>query len=133
MISNSGTQVAFGVNDYETAEILSKRIGKRTISTKSLGHSQASDAVIKYHGQEGQGEAGRWLIDPSEVMRMHEDESLIFMRGKIKHPIKAKRIRYFEERAFDGLYDIWRGDNVVPFVIKTVEEDQVDDVCEQAA
>ena len=122
MISNSGTQIAFGVNDFETAELLSKRIGKKTISTRSMGQSQASDALIRHQDQAGQGEAGRWLIDPAEIMKMKDGDSLIFMRGKVKHPIKAQRIKYYQETAFAGLYDDWRG-NVISFPTKGDETD----------
>ncbi|HHL33299.1 MAG TPA: type IV secretory system conjugative DNA transfer family protein [Desulfobulbaceae bacterium] len=108
IISNSKCQVAFGVNDFETAEALSKRIGQETIKSRSEGQSQASDALLKHQQQAGESETARWLIDPSEILRLPADEMLVFMGKQVKAPIRAKAFRYYKERYFRGLFDSWR-------------------------
>jgi len=109
MISNSSTQVAFGVNDYDTAELLAKRIGQTTVETRSEGVSQSSGALLRHQAQEGQAETGRWLIDASEILRMEASEALVFMGRTVRAPIRAKRLLYYKDSRFAGLFDEWRG------------------------
>lgn len=100
--------VAFGVNDMATAKMLSERIGPTTVVARSAGVSQRYRDVVPERMQAGQSEAGRPLIDPSEIVRLGTDEVLVFMSRRVAAPVKARRVRYFEERRFDGQYDAWR-------------------------
>ena len=99
-----------------TAKLLSERIGQRTIEAHSTGYYQPNDIVLHQRVNEGLSEAGRALVDPSEILRMRSDEVLVFMRRQVAAPIKAKSIRYFEERRFAGLFDKWRTDNAASVV-----------------
>jgi type IV secretion system protein VirD4 len=108
IMSNSRTQIAFGVNDFDTAEALSKRIGQETTRSRSQGHSQASTALLQHQHQAGIMETGRWLIDPAEILRLSPDQALVFMGKQVPAPILAKRVQYFKERVFRGLYQRWR-------------------------
>lgn len=114
-IANSACQVAFGVNDFETAEALSKRIGQITVHSHSEGRSKSPESVFAHNQQAGEAEAGRWLVDPSEILRMPKDEAVIFMQDQVAHPIRAKKVRYYEESRWKGLWDRWRDGGTVPF------------------
>ena len=63
--------------------------------------------MLSHHLNTGVGEAGRRLIQPSEVMRLGRDKMVVFMRG-LAHPILAERVRYYDDAAFTGLWDRWR-------------------------
>lgn len=108
LLANCGAQVFWAVNDLETANIVAERIGKTTVRTRSSGLSQGHDAIIRHQAQSGHGEAGRYLIDPSEIMRLPSDEVLVFMNRIVGRPIRARRLAYYKERRFKGLWDRWR-------------------------
>jgi type IV secretion system protein VirD4 len=102
-LSNAGVLQAFGVNDYETAEMLSKTMGKSTIEYETQGESQS----FGHHGgmsvSKTQHLAARNLMDPNEIMKLEPSKMLLMMLGK--DPLILRKIRYFEEPEFAGLYD----------------------------
>ena len=69
IVANSAVRVAFAVNDEATAKMLSNQLGQTTVTSRSIGISQASDAFIRHNAQAGFAEAGRPLLDPSEILR----------------------------------------------------------------
>jgi len=118
IVANAGCQVAFGINDYATAELLAKQIGQTTVHSHSRGRSQDWTDVVSHRANSGSGEAGRWLLDPSEILRLAKQECLIFMRDAVAEPIKANKVRYFEDKAFKGLWDTWRvSAQIIPFEV----------------
>ena len=44
--------------------------GDRTVETHNVGVNTGADTVLSHHQNTGVGEAGRRLIQPSEVMRL---------------------------------------------------------------
>lgn len=108
LIANAATLVTFGVNDSSTAKMLSERIGQTTVVARSAGVSQRCNDLMPDRTQDGHAEAGRALIDASEVMRLAADDVLIFMGRKVPAAIKAKRAVYFNEACFAGRWDRWR-------------------------
>lgn len=117
LIANASCQVFFGVNDQDTAELVSTMLGDRTVEVRSSGVSAGASTVLAHGQNAGVGEAGRRLLQPAEILRMGRQEALIFMRG-LPHPIRALRLMYFAERVFDGLWDRWRSDAVMPLMIE---------------
>lgn len=107
LLANAACQVFFGVNDQDTAELVSKMLGERTVEVRSVGVNSGASAVLSHHENAGMGEAGRRLMLPSEVMRMGREDALVFLRDA-PYPIRCRRVRYFEERLFTGLWDRWR-------------------------
>ena len=107
LIANAACLVTFGVNDMDTAELVSKMIGERTVEVRSAGVNTGASTVLAHHENSGVGEAGRRVMLPSEVMRMPNTAALVFMRG-LAHPIRCRRVEYFKERVFEGLWDRWR-------------------------
>ena len=108
LLANCGAHVFWAVNDIETAKLVAERIGQTTVQTRSSGLSQGHDAIIRHQAQSGHGEAGRYLIDPSEVLRLSPDDVLVFMNRLVPMPIRAKRVVYYTQRRFKGLWDRWR-------------------------
>ena len=100
-IAASGCQVAFSVNDNDTARELAEGIGMATV----LSHSDSSSQLgTKQHS--GRSEAGRFLLDASEVRRLPQSRCLIFMSGQL--PILARKVRHYRISAWRGRWDAWR-------------------------
>lgn len=111
IIANAGCKVAFNVSDIETARVLADSIGYTTILSHSAGRSQANIDPVRQNLSEGVNEAARYLIDPSEIMRLPDHRALILMPRQVAYPIVATKVRYWLERRWKGLWDAWR----VPF------------------
>lgn len=108
IIANAAALVAFGVRETETAKRISDMLGQQTTLSRSAGMSQANTALLRYQASAGRAETGRALLDLSEVLRLPDNEVLVFADG-VRHPIRARKVRYYQERRYRGRYDTWRG------------------------
>ena len=117
MVANAACQIAFNVNDISTAKMLADSIGQRTITSHSAGQSRHHTNLIDHQRNENMSEASRYLIDPSELMRLHPSRSIVFMKGAVRHPIRARKIRYHRNWRWRARWDTWRParGEVVPF------------------
>ena len=89
--SNCNTRVAFTPNRIETARWISAMAGETTVR-----HSHRT--VTNTGATMSEPEIARSMMTPDEVMRMSENEGLIFTSG---HPaIRATKLRYFREPLF---------------------------------
>jgi type IV secretion system protein VirD4 len=89
--SNCNTRVAFTPNRIETARWISAMAGETTVR-----HSHRT--VTNTGATISEPEIARSMMTPDEVMRMSENEGLIFTSG---HPaIRATKLRYFREPLF---------------------------------
>jgi len=96
-LANSDVLQAFGVNDGETAEWLSRLTGDATIRVQSESRTSGASSGRGGGGhQESAGETaserGRRLIMPDEVRCMASDDELLFVRGQ--RPYLARRPDY---------------------------------------
>jgi type IV secretion system protein VirD4 len=95
-IGNAGAMQLFGVNDKQTAEYFSKKIGAETI----LLHSKSSSG----HGaSESEHAGGRALIMPDEIIRMDKNHLLALFQGR--QPAMLDKLRYYSDPAFKGMFD----------------------------
>jgi type IV secretion system protein VirD4 len=101
-------QVAFGVSDVETAREVAESIGLTTVMSRSEGASQTNTDLLRRLHQEGSAETARYLVDPAEIRWRLNDRAIIFMRGQVRAPILANKVRYFRESRWKGRYDAWR-------------------------
>ncbi len=117
MIANAGCKVAFNVNDLDTAKMLAESIGQATVRSHSAGQSQQASELFARQRNAGASEAGRFLIDPSEIMRLSRRKALIFFNGSVRHPVLARKVQYFKVWRWRGMWDTWRGGSakVMPF------------------
>lgn len=102
------TQIFFGVNDYQTAEYVSNRLGEFTQVVTSGGTSGGTSRSTSEHGpashsysqnwSENWQQAGRRLLKPEEVLAQPALTALTFSDGK--PPIRTKIVRYFEDPHF---------------------------------
>ncbi len=89
--SNCNTRVALTPNRIETARWLSAMAGETTVrhSHRTVSSSGASTS---------EPEIARALMTPDEVMRMSDNEALIFTSGQ--PAMRAAKLRYFKEPLF---------------------------------
>lgn len=107
----SGCQVAFNVNDNETARELADAIGMTTVLSKSESGSHAASALLNEREQTSASETRRHLMDPSEVRRLPAHRCLVLLSGL--PPLLARKVRHYRIRAWKGRWDAWRVSTVL--------------------
>jgi type IV secretion system protein VirD4 len=107
LVANADVLQVFGVNDWETAEHLSKLTGEATVVVESESESRGVTHGRLGQRQEGEGrsrsERGRRLLTADEVRRLAPGRVLLFVKGC--GPIDARRIDYRDDAAFAGMAD----------------------------
>ena len=104
-LSNAGVLQAFGVNDFDTADMLSKTMGRETITYETDGRSE-KDVMVKDPERslsKTQHLATRNLMDPNEIMKLAPDTLLLMRVGE--NPLIVKKLRYYADNEFAGLFD----------------------------
>ena len=105
-LSNAGVLQAFGVNDYDTADMLSKTMGRETITYETGGQSQ-KDVMVKDPERslsKTQHLATRNLMDPNEIMKLAPDTLLLMRVGE--SPLIVRKLRYYADKEFSGMFDM---------------------------
>lgn len=106
-LANVDVLQAFGVNDWDTAEYLSRMTGEATIHVESEHHSRGLSRGP--HGQSQlvagrtRSEQGRPLLLPDEVRRLPREAELLFVKGGA--PLLVERLTYLHDREFAGRAD----------------------------
>lgn len=91
----SGCQVAFNVNDNETARELADSIGVTTVLSRSESSTDTQSL----------SETRRYLLDPSEVRRLPLHRCLVLLSGL--PPLLARKVRHYREGRWKGRWDTW--------------------------
>ena len=105
-LSNAGVLQAFGVNDYDTADMLSKTMGRETITYETSGQSE-KDVMLKDPERslsKTQHLAARNLMDANEIMQLAPDTLLLMRVGG--SPLIVKKLRYYADKQFAGMFDL---------------------------
>ena len=95
-VANAGVLQVFGVNDVETAKWLSQALGKETIGYETATRRFNEMPTSSEHVM------GRELLTPDEIMRMASHLQLLRLQGM--SPVLARKLRYYADAEFDGLY-----------------------------
>jgi type IV secretion system protein VirD4 len=110
IVSNCHVRVAYAPNQYDTAELLSKMTGTKTVQKASFNFSGSRLAPIANHMSASVEQIERPLMTPDEVMRLRPPKKtgsgaaeritapgdmLIFVSGH--HPIYGTQILYFSD------------------------------------
>lgn len=99
-LSNAGVMQVFGVNDHESARLISDMLGHETVVFQTMSRALDAEASGITLGEQ---HVGRPLLTPDEVRNMPQDGELLFLAGQ--RPILAGKLRYYEDREFQGLFD----------------------------
>lgn len=95
IVSNCHVRVAYAPNKVETAQLLSTMAGLMTVKKARRMYSGNRLSPWLSHVMEAEEESQRPLITPDEVMRLPEDNALVFIAGE--RPIWAMKARYFAD------------------------------------
>ncbi|MET4493556.1 type IV secretion system protein VirD4 [Bradyrhizobium sp. LA7.1] len=109
-LANATCKVFFNVADLDAARFVSEMIGQTTSLAHNQGVSQTNTDLMRQHRSLGMSETSRWLLDPSEVMRLPGNRSLVLFRNDIlRHPVLASKVNYRAWRYWRwwGQYDTW--------------------------
>ena len=99
-LSNAGVLQVFGVNDHDSARLVSDLLGQGTAVFRTMGQALDSDkSGISY----GEHHSGRPLLTPDEVRNLPQNLELLFLAGQ--RPIVAGKLAYYADPEFRGLYD----------------------------
>jgi len=99
-LSNAGVLQVFGVNDHDSARLISELLGQETVVFQTMGRALDSEkSGISYSEQH----IARSLLTPDEVRALPDQAELLFLAGQ--RPIIARKLTYYNDTAFAGLYD----------------------------
>src|SRR6476646_2411164 len=133
IVSNCHVRVAYAPNQYDTAELLSKMTGSRTVQKATFNFSGSRISPVLNHVNATVDQVERPLMTPDEVMRLKPSKKsgsgtseritapgdmLIFVSGH--HPIHGTQILYFSDPVLSR-----RAAIPPPTEFTTIEEGQV--------
>jgi type IV secretion system protein VirD4 len=96
-LSNSTYRITFAANNVETAELISKMVGNKTVDQISSNKPKFLDlnpASRSLHVSETQ----RALLLPQEVMNLDRDQQILLIEAS--PPIKSNKIKYYKDSLF---------------------------------
>jgi type IV secretion system protein VirD4 len=106
-LANVDVLQAFGVNDWDTSDYLSKMTGEATVQVESEYHSHGLSRGSHGQYQSGAGrtrsEAARRLLLPDEVRRLAPGAQLLFPKGGA--PLLVERLNYLVDKEFARMAD----------------------------
>lgn len=116
LLSNS-SQVFFGVNDHQTAEYVSARLGEATIIVQSGGTSRSGSlqygeaSNVESHSTSWNenfnwAQQARKLLKPEEVVALSPRTAITFTPGI--PPLRTTLLRYYEEKNLGSTPSRWR-------------------------
>ena len=99
-LSKAGVLQVFGVNDHDSARLVSDLLGQETVVFQTMSRALDSEkSGISY----GEQHTARPLLTPDEVRNLPQSLELLFLAGQ--RPIVAGKLAYYADAEFRGLYD----------------------------
>ncbi|MFL6735544.1 MAG: conjugal transfer protein TraG [Sphingomonas sp.] len=98
ILDNCHVRVAFATNDERTARRISDALGTATEQRSMRNYAGHRLAPWLAHVMVSRQEISRPLLTPGEVMQLPAAEELVLLSGQ--PPIRARKLRYFEDRRF---------------------------------
>ena len=90
----------FGVNDQDSAKLVSDLAGQETVVFETMSRAiDAEETGLSF----GQQHVGRALLTPDEIRTLRPDRQLLFLAGQ--RPIVAAKLLYYADREFAGRFD----------------------------
>ena len=100
ILDNCHVRIVFATNDERTARRVSDGLGATTELRVQKNYAGHRLAPWLSHVMVSRQETARQLLTPGEVMQLPVDEQIIMLSGK--PPIKADKLKYYEDRNFAG-------------------------------
>ncbi|MDT9598602.1 conjugal transfer protein TraG [Sphingosinicella rhizophila] len=98
ILDNCHVRIAFATNDERTAKRISDALGTATEQRAMRNYAGHRLAPWLAHVMVSRQETARALLTPGEVMQLASTDELVLVSGH--PPIRAKKLRYYEDRAF---------------------------------
>jgi type IV secretion system protein VirD4 len=98
ILDNCHVRVAFATNDERTAKRISDALGTATEQRAMRNYAGHRLAPWLAHVMVSRQETARALLTPGEVMQLPASDELILVSGL--SPIRAKKLRYYEDPTF---------------------------------
>ncbi len=98
ILDNCHVRIAFATNDERTAKRISDALGTATEQRSMRNYAGHRLAPWLAHVMVSRQETARALLTPGEVMQLPPTDELILVAGM--PPVRAKKLRYFEESSF---------------------------------
>ena len=98
ILDNCHVRVAFASNDERTAKRISDALGTATEQRAMRNYAGHRLAPWLAHVMVSRQETSRPLLTPGEVMQLSSSDELVLVSGL--PPIRATKLRYFEDRNF---------------------------------
>lgn len=98
ILDNCHVRVAFSSNDERTAKRISDALGTATEQRAQRNYAGHRLAPWLSHVMVSRQETARPLLTPGEVMQLPSSDELVLVSGLA--PIRAKKLRYFEDGNF---------------------------------
>ncbi|OKP64858.1 conjugal transfer protein TraG [Ensifer adhaerens] len=99
-LSNAGVLQVFGVNDHDSARLVSDLLGQETVVFQTMARALDSE---KSGISLSQQHTGRPLLTPDEVRNLPGQAQLLFLAGQ--RPIIAGKLAYYADTEFKGEFD----------------------------
>jgi len=100
ILDNCHVRIAFATNDERTAKRISDSLGTATELRAQRNYAGHRLAPWLAHVMVSRQETARPLLTPGEVMQLPADEEIVMISGQ--PPIRAKKLRYFQDANFSG-------------------------------
>lgn len=98
ILDNCHVRIAFATNDERTAKRISDALGTATEQRAMRNYAGHRLAPWLAHVMVSRQETARPLLTPGEVMQLPPSDELVLVSGH--PPIRAEKLRYFEDRNF---------------------------------
>jgi type IV secretion system protein VirD4 len=98
ILDNCHVRIAFATNDERTAKRISDALGTATEQRSMRNYGGHRLAPWLAHVMVSRQETARALLTPGEVMQLPPSDELVLIAGT--PPIRAKKLRYFEDSSF---------------------------------
>ncbi|MUO45422.1 TraM recognition domain-containing protein [Agrobacterium vitis] len=99
-LSNAGVLQIFGVNDHDSARLVSDLLGQETVVFQTMARALDSEnsgiSVSQHH-------TARPLLTPDEVRNLPQNLELLFLAGQ--RSIVAAKLAYYADPEFQGAFD----------------------------
>lgn len=101
VLDNCGAEVVFGTKDLALTKELSERLGYATVETLTRSEPRFGAWWKRDRQSQSASVQRRALMLPQEIARLGSREQIVLRAGMA--PIRATRIRHYEEKRFTGL------------------------------
>ncbi len=98
ILDNCHVRVSFATNDERTAKRVSDALGTATELRAMKNYAGHRLSPWLGHLMVSRSETARQLLTPGEVMQLPATDEIVMVSGA--HPIRAKKVRYYEDRQF---------------------------------